>query len=271
MNVLKKIIILSFILSFGLLYAENKKAEVVQKLAHGEIHWSEHFVYATGSGAPSLKAPNVAVARLGAERTAKLDAMRNLLETIKGLKISASTTMQNMVETEMSIKTEISGKIRKMEIVSTKYYSDGAVDVVVRIPISSVFSTISQTALQKVPATNSAEKFSGSKNTVLVIDVRKQTFTPLIFPVFYTDKGKVFYSAKSVDKDVLMKDGMVQYGRLNPKTVAKNIFGKNVVPVVVKGSVKKQEDIVLSQKALKTISSKISSDTLKNGRVIIIF
>jgi hypothetical protein len=271
MNVLKKIILILFILSFTFIYAKNKKTNFVQKLAHGEIHWTEHFVYATGSGAPSLKAPNVAVARLGAERTAKLDAMRNLLETIKGLKISASTTMQNSMETEMSIKTEISGKIRKMEIVSTKYYSDGAVDVVVRIPISSVFSAISPTALVKAPKIDTKEQFSGEKNTVLIIDVRGKTFTPLIFPVFYTENGKVFYSAKFVDKDVLMKDGMVQYGRLSPKIVANNIFGKNITPVIVKAKVKKQEDIILPQKALKTISSKISAETLKNGRVIIIF
>ena len=45
---------------------------VSQTVGHGQIDWSKKTITATGSGAPNLKAPNVAVARLGAERAAKM-------------------------------------------------------------------------------------------------------------------------------------------------------------------------------------------------------
>ena len=60
---------------------------VVQKLAHGEINWSKKTVTATGSGVANLKDGNVAQARLMAERAAKIDALRNIIETLQGIQV----------------------------------------------------------------------------------------------------------------------------------------------------------------------------------------
>ena len=46
--------------------AAESADEVVQTVNHGEINWTTSSITVTGSGAPNLKAPNVAVARLGA-------------------------------------------------------------------------------------------------------------------------------------------------------------------------------------------------------------
>ena len=62
-------------------------ADVVQNVGHNQVNWTSKVVWAVGSGAANLKDGNVAVARLNAERAAKLDALRNLLETIKGIQI----------------------------------------------------------------------------------------------------------------------------------------------------------------------------------------
>src|SRR5262245_10929441 len=54
--------------------------DVAQEVpGHGKINWTDKTITVTGSGAPNLKAANVAVARLGAERAAKMDAFRNIL------------------------------------------------------------------------------------------------------------------------------------------------------------------------------------------------
>jgi len=54
----------------------------------GEIDWNRRVLIGHGQGAPDLNAPSVAVARLGAERAAKLDAYRNALESLKGCSCS---------------------------------------------------------------------------------------------------------------------------------------------------------------------------------------
>ena len=58
----------AFMLVASLAVAQDKEDDsgVSQKLSHGEINWSGKTVTATGSGAPSGKEANVAMARLGA-------------------------------------------------------------------------------------------------------------------------------------------------------------------------------------------------------------
>src|SRR3982750_3139981 len=69
---------------------------VVQKVGHGEINWSKKVVTATGSGAANMK-DNVAQARLMAERAAKLDALRNIVETIQGIQVTGTRSANDIM------------------------------------------------------------------------------------------------------------------------------------------------------------------------------
>src|SRR2546425_4208551 len=51
----------------------------------GGIDWNRRVLVGHGQGAPDLNAPSVAVARLGAERAARLDAYPNAPQVVKGL------------------------------------------------------------------------------------------------------------------------------------------------------------------------------------------
>ena len=66
--------------------ANGEKAE---RKSEGSVNWEGQVLKATGSGAPDMKATSPAQARLGAERAAQLDALRNLLAQAKGIRISA--------------------------------------------------------------------------------------------------------------------------------------------------------------------------------------
>src|SRR4051794_34607319 len=56
----------------------------------GGVDWKGQVLTATGSGAPNMRATSAAQARLGAERAAKLDALRNLLEQVKGVQLTST-------------------------------------------------------------------------------------------------------------------------------------------------------------------------------------
>ncbi|MEW6778313.1 MAG: LPP20 family lipoprotein, partial [Bdellovibrionota bacterium] len=92
--------------------AQAPNFELVEKLGTGVVSWSGGYVEAEGSGAPNGNAPSAVVARLGAERAAKADALRNLLEAVKGVRVASETTVENFVTTSDTIRTKVEGVVR---------------------------------------------------------------------------------------------------------------------------------------------------------------
>ena len=109
---------------------------LIQPIGNGEVNWATQVIRATGSGAPNPDAPNIAAARLGAERAAKADALRNILETIKGVRIDSQTLVVNAMTQSDVIRTQVQGIVRGARVVNTRYLSDGAVEVTVEVPLT---------------------------------------------------------------------------------------------------------------------------------------
>ena len=80
-----------------LLFAFPAGAEdVVSQAGKGKVNWTQKVITFTGDGAPNLEGPNRAMnaaqARLGAERAAKMMALRQALEVVKGIQLDAQGT-----------------------------------------------------------------------------------------------------------------------------------------------------------------------------------
>ncbi|HEQ60473.1 MAG TPA: hypothetical protein ENN74_02575, partial [Firmicutes bacterium] len=61
----------------------------------GITNWSERTISATGIGVVSDNPVNVARERANAMRAAKIVALRDLLEQVKGVQINSTTTIRN--------------------------------------------------------------------------------------------------------------------------------------------------------------------------------
>jgi hypothetical protein len=111
----------------------GQAGEVVEVIGSGEINWSQGIVTARGSGAPPKESKNIAQARLMTERAALADARRNLLETLKGVRIDSVTHVEDFIakSDEIRLRTEgviqASTEVRKLR----RYLSDGAIEVTV--------------------------------------------------------------------------------------------------------------------------------------------
>ncbi len=281
----RKFVFLLMLASFLLITAqEADKGDAVQDVPHGKINWTKQYVYATGSGAPDLKAPNVAVARLGAERVARADAYRNLLEAVKGVTVTGSTTIKNSMEESMEVKTQVEGVVKGAEVVTTKYYSDGGVDVVIRVPLSTLVEKVAPTPAAtkeienkesvKVTPPAGAEKGAaggGDQKAILVFDVRGAKFTPSLFPAVYTEDGKIVYSKKQVREEVLKTTGMIHYIKDDLDSVSA-LYGDTASMLVLKVTkVKNKSDLIVGTNDLAAIQSKLKPDALSEGRVVILF
>lgn len=200
---------------------------VVQKIGHGEINWSKKTVTATGSGAANLKDGPVAVARLNAERAAKLDALRNVIETIQGIQVTASRSAGDMMSNG-EIRSRIQGMAQGFKVVDTKYYSDGSVDVVVQMPIDENLTNalVEKPKKPKKVATEGAANWTG-----LMVNARGLGLTPSMAPRIVDEAGKEVYGTEVVSEKGLKQGGIVGYVKADAQA-GERVGDK---PLVVKG------------------------------------
>ncbi len=104
--------------------------------------WVPFRVTARGGGAPPANAVNQAQARLMAERAAKVDAMRNLLEEAYGVTINSQTTVRDFVAQNDTIRARVDAYIKGAKIVDTRHLSDGSVEIEMEIILDSQFRRI---------------------------------------------------------------------------------------------------------------------------------
>ncbi len=107
-----------------------------------EGEWVPIKVTAKGGGAPPASAVNQAQARLMAERAAKVDAMRNLLEQAYGVTIKSRTTVKDFITQNDTIKAKVNAFIKGAKVIDTKYLSDGGVEVEMEITLGYEFRRI---------------------------------------------------------------------------------------------------------------------------------
>lgn len=260
----------ALVLGVGTVAHAEDDASVVQKIGHGEVNWSTKTVTATGSGAANLKAASVAVARLGAERAAKMDAMRNIVETIQGIKVSGKRSAGDIMSNG-EIKSRVQGFVQGCKTADTRYYSDGSVDVVLQCPIddnltSALFQGLPNQKPRKLPTSGSGA-YSG-----LVINAKNLGVVPSMAPRVVDESGKEVYGASVVSDKGLQQGGIAGYVKDVEKAKSNERIGKS--PMVVKAlrlADKTKTDVVISNAdadKLRDPNSNLSF--LAEGRVVIV-
>ena len=94
---------------------------------------------AKGAGAPPTKASSAAQARLMAERAAKVDGYRNLLEQTYGLQVLGTTAVRDFITQSDSVRTQVDAFIRGAKVVDTHMLDDGSVEVDMEVTLGKEF------------------------------------------------------------------------------------------------------------------------------------
>jgi hypothetical protein len=243
---------------------------VVQKLAHGEINWSKKTVTATGSGAANLKDGNVAQARLMAERAAKMDALRNIVETIQGIQVTGTRNAGDIMSNG-EVKTRIQGLAQGFKVVDTKYYTDGSVDVIVQMPIDE---NLTNALVEKPkPGTTKPRKVKSDGPVTysgLVVNARGLGATPSIAPRIVDEAGNEVYGAQIVSEQGLQQGGIATYAR-SDDLVAERAGNAPLAVKALRLADKSKTDIVIANgDADKLRDPGANLSFLTQGRVVIL-
>ncbi len=226
------------------------------------VNWEGQILRATGAGAPDMKASNPAQARLGAERAAKMDAFRNLLEQAKGVQISAGRTVGDAMTSD-EIRGRVEGVIRGFKVVNKRYYSDSGVELDVEVPLAALTSVLVPAPDTALPMNTLGEK----KYTGLVVDARGLGAKPVLTPRLLDGAGKPVYGAEALSAEARRSVAVAAWYKSIEAAQKSALVGEK--PLVVKAAQLQGSDLVLAEDALKQLTE-ANASFLAEGRVAIV-
>ncbi|HEX9052325.1 MAG TPA: hypothetical protein VF841_17490 [Anaeromyxobacter sp.] len=228
----------------------------------GAVDWQRKVVRCTGSGAANLRdaGGNPAVARIGAEKAAKLDALRSCLEALKGVQLQSGQTVGAALASDAALSGKVDGLVKGFRLAGKpRYFSDGGVELDVEVPLEGALSD----ALLPRPA----GKAEGP--TSLVVDARGQKLVPALAPRILDEAGQELYGPASLSEAGRRAGGAAAYARdlEAARATMKDRVGER--PMVVKVVRAQGSDVVLSGADAASLSGK-SLPFLAEGKVVIL-
>jgi hypothetical protein len=191
-------------LSFAALALVVAAPAVVRAEAQaGAIDWNTRTIKCKGQASPNPNATTISQARIGAERAAKLDAMRNILETLKGVQVSGGKTAADAMQ-DSGVESKVKGIIKNFVVKDTRYFSDGGVEVDVEMPLDGLVAAL-------VPEGGQAVATAGS-STGVVVDAHALKVSPALAPRIVDESGNEVYGPAKADPDKA-KSGLAAYSK----------------------------------------------------------
>ncbi len=194
----------------------------------GTVNWTSGWITAVGKGAPPPNPANSAQSRMMAERAAKVDGYRALLEVVNGVRVDAATLVENYTVTNDVIKVEVSGIVKGAIPVKTEFQPDGGAEVTLRMPLAGGKSLanvfLNEKKIQPLNGPQASSPEEGVSG--VVIDARGLGVKPAMFPALVDDKGQVVFGPEQVDRAATERDGMVQYKVLPKGADLSSVFGE---------------------------------------------
>jgi len=280
--------------------------QLFEPIANGGVNWTTGIIQAKGMGAPPEKYYGKPNARPMAIRAAKLDAMRNLLEVTKGVRVNSTTTVENYAVSNDVIITKVYGLVKGAQVVDTQYMSDGTVEVTMQMSIYGAFAqvvlprdikklepikthaptpppvkkpdtkpVVTKPADKKPVDTKPADTEMESLSEVytgLVVDARGLNARPAMSPKIVDETGKEVYGSAYVSREFAVQQGMSGYAK--ELTAAQKNQRVTDKPLTVKGISTKgsgHSNIVISNAdadKLKSASENLSF--MKKCKVMIV-
>lgn len=162
----------------------GKAAPIGQGQKRELCPWNKTLIRAKGTGIPGapkapkdrtdiketeyIKAFGPAEA-LKTERAAEIDAYRNMAAEVYGIVIDSKSTLQDYADANTVVKAKVHGIIRGAEKVLTEYYTDGSIEVTLKMEgknikdsLSPLIGDIFGSACLSAASTASISDFEGS-------------------------------------------------------------------------------------------------------------
>jgi len=267
-------------------YADQQN-EIIENTGNGTINWSKGFLKATGTGSPPEQICGKENARSLALQSAKQEALQNLFEVTKDVRIDSNTHVKKIALESDVIKLNLQEMIRDANVTNREYMSDGTVEVTMLMSLHGGFAQlvlpadIKQIVTIKTIASNHDAPIVSSAGyyiikshsyTGLIVDARGINAKPAMAVAIFDENHNEVYGSAFASREFAVQKCMsgyaknMEYARKDPRVTGN--------PLTVKGIGTKgpgQSNIVISNADASKIHS-VSEHLafLKECRVVII-
>jgi len=237
----------------------------------GSINWSGQMIQARG-----IAIPGGVGGRAGQIRAAELDALRQILETVKGMRLSSATTVENYMLSSDIIRTRVEGVARNFRRVGDPVYmNDGSIEVTVEMSLTGpgqfydVVMPVNMGSSAPIPQATSSQG-NGGVYSGLIVDARDLAVRPAITPRILDESGDVVYGSDIIDRQWAIQYGLVGYAKDLESAKLDDRVGPN--PIVVKAldaTGTNRTDVVINDLEARILHGISQNFTfLRQGRVI---
>jgi hypothetical protein len=234
--------------------------DIADKIQHGGVVWTENAVVVQGTAAPDLSDPTrpISVIKAMSKRAATLDAYRKAAGILSGIRV----TSEMIGADNPRVVSRIQAYVRKARVCKAKYYADGGVDVVVKLPLSGAY------AASQMPDAGAREATAASKYTAVIVDASHLPFSPALAPRFLSADGTVVFDESRLNPAVLKQRGAVIYVG-DPGEIDGRVTGESPLRTrAVELGARSPSDIVIDNEAARVLDG--APAFLGQGRVVII-
>jgi len=236
-------------------------------LAQGNgVDWQRQVLRVTGDGPPDVKASNPSQARLGAMRSAKEDALEDLLEQVKGVHLRADRTVGDEMAREET-RRKVEEVLRGYKVVQTRYFSDSGVQLEVEVPLGALTSVLVAPATAEPKKDTEPKKAAKAKHTGLVVDARKLALVPMLAPRVLDTSGQPVHSVETLSEEARRTLGVAGFfGSLEQARKSTRVGER---PLVLEAARVEGSDVVLGPDAAKALEG-LDPELLAEGRVALL-
>jgi len=264
----KTVVILAMLIIAVYSYAQD----VVENYGdNGSIDWTSQVVRATG-----IAITGGVGGRPGQIRAAEMDALRQILATVKGMRLNSETTMENFMLTSDVVQTQVEGVVRNFRRVGDPVYmSNGDIEVTVEMDLrgpGKIFDIAIPQPIGVPPTPISGTPSNTSVYSGLIVDARGLGVRPAIAPNIYSESGDEVYGSRYIDREWAIKQGMVSYAKDPSKAKMDERVSPNPMMIkAVKASGANRTDVIISNQDAMTLN-KVTDNLkfLQECRVILI-
>jgi len=162
------------------------------------------------------------------------------------------------------VRTKVEGLVKNFDVVDTKYFSDGGVDVIVRMQLDGSLAE----ALIPDAGTKPPKQGAANDTTSLIIDARGLQLEPALAPRIVDEAGKELFSAATVQKDKMRESGVCGYAtNLDAAKADKRAGAKPLIIKATKRAGSSKSDIVLGATDAAQLQN---AGYLGEGRLVIV-